>query len=65
MKQIYDNYTAEDQKVWKILFDRQFPALPKAAMKEFLTGLDKINFTGHDIPHFENTNKILRELTGW
>lgn len=65
MKQIYENYTAEDQQVWKILFDRQFPALPKAATKEFLTGLDKVNFTGDAIPNFENTNKILKELTGW
>ena len=65
MKQIYENYTAEDQKVWKILFDRQFPALPKAATKEFLTGLDKVNFSGEAIPNFDDTNKILKELTGW
>ena len=65
MKQIYENYTAEDQKVWKILFERQFPALPKAATKEFLLGLDKINFSPQAIPHFEETNKILRSLTGW
>jgi len=65
MKQNYENYTAEDQQVWKILFDRQFPALPKAATKEFLTGLDKVNFTGEGIPNFEDTNKILKELTGW
>lgn len=65
MKQIYENYTAEDQKVWKILFDRQFPALPKAATKEFLTGLDKVNFSGEAIPNFFYTNKILKELTGW
>lgn len=65
MKQIYENYTAEDQKVWKILFDRQFPTLPDAATKEFLKGLDKVNFTGEMIPNFEETNKILKELTGW
>ncbi|GHE61758.1 MULTISPECIES: phenylalanine 4-monooxygenase [Roseivirga] len=65
MKQIYENYTAEDQKVWKILFDRQFPELPKAATKEFLLGLDKVNFTADAIPNFDDTNKILRQLTGW
>ena len=64
MKQIYENYTAEDQQVWKILFDRQFPQLPQAATKEFLTGLEKINFTGEAIPNFEDTNKILKKLTG-
>lgn len=65
MKQIYENYTAEDQNVWKILFDRQFPSLPEAATREFLTGLDKVNFTGESIPNFEKTNEILRDLTGW
>ncbi|MBO3700542.1 phenylalanine 4-monooxygenase [Fabibacter sp. E12] len=65
MKQNYDNYTAEDQKVWNILFDRQFPALPTAATKEFLVGLDKVNFNGEGIPNFEETNKLLRALTGW
>lgn len=65
MKQHYENYTAEDQKVWKILFERQFPSLPKAATKQFLLGLDQVNFTGEAIPNFEETNKLLRDLTGW
>ncbi|MFY0592504.1 MAG: phenylalanine 4-monooxygenase [Roseivirga sp.] len=65
MKQNYDNYTAEDQKVWKILFDRQFPSLPKSATKEFLLGLDRVSFNGNAIPNFEKTNKVLRGLTGW
>ena len=65
MKQIYENYTEEDQKVWKILFDRQFPNLPEAATSEFLRGLQKVNFTADRIPNFDETNKILRELTGW
>lgn len=65
MKQNYENYTPEDQKVWNILFDRQFPSLPKAATKEFLIGLEKVSFTGKAIPNFEETNKVLRELTGW
>ncbi|MCE7990679.1 MAG: phenylalanine 4-monooxygenase [Roseivirga sp.] len=65
MKQIYENYTAEDQNVWKILFDRQFPNLPEAATGEFMTGLKKVNFTAEKIPNFEETNEILRGLTGW
>tara|TARA_R110001592_G_scaffold146888_2_gene371101 strand:- start:1718 stop:2455 length:738 start_codon:yes stop_codon:yes gene_type:complete len=65
MKQIYENYTAEDQKVWGILFDRQFPSLPKAATVEFNKGLKLVNFTNAGIPNFEETNEILRGLTGW
>ena len=65
MKQIYENYTAEDQKVWGILFDRQFPSLPKAATTEFTKGLKLVNFINEGIPNFEKTNEILRGLTGW
>ena len=65
MKQIYENYTEEDQGVWKILFDRQFPHLPEAATKEFMKGLKQVNFTADRIPNFEETNEILRGLTGW
>jgi phenylalanine-4-hydroxylase len=65
MKQIYENYTAEDQKVWKILFDRQFPNLPEAATLEFMAGLKKVNFSAGQIPNFEETNKLLKGLTGW
>lgn len=65
MKQQYENYTEEDQKVWKILFDRQFPHIPEAATSEFMRGLAKVKFTGDRIPNFEETNEILRRLTGW
>ncbi len=65
MKQEYDKYTEEDQKVWKILFDRQMPSLPKAATAEFMTGVKRVDFTGERIPNFEETNRILKELTGW
>ncbi|MEM7106928.1 MAG: phenylalanine 4-monooxygenase [Bacteroidota bacterium] len=65
MKQVYDAYTEEDHQVWKILFDRQIANLPQAATKEFLIGLEKINFTSDRIPNFDETNAILNELTGW
>ncbi len=65
MKQEYDKYTEEDQKVWKILFDRQMPNLPKAATQEFMKGIERVNFNGEAIPNFEETNKVLKSLTGW
>ena len=65
MQQVYDQYTAEDQQVWKILYDRQIVNLPKAATVEFLKGLDIVNFTNQQIPNFEETNVILKEATGW
>jgi len=65
MRQIYDNYTPEDFEVWRILYERQIKNLPNAASKAHLEGLDKVNFVSDEIPHFEDTNKILSELTGW
>ncbi|WP_375578756.1 phenylalanine 4-monooxygenase [Marivirga tractuosa] len=65
MEQIYDNYTTEDQEVWGILFGRQFQNIKKVATKEFVEGIDKIRFTEKAIPNFKETNKYLKDLTGW
>ena len=65
MKQIYGNYKKEDFAVWKLLYDRQIKNLPKAASKAHLEGLDKVNFIAGEIPHFDGTNQILSEMTGW
>lgn len=65
MKQEYDKYTDEDQKVWGILFDRQMPSLETAATAEFRKGIAKVDFHGKNIPNFESTNAVLKELTGW
>lgn len=65
MQQVYDNYTEEDNEVWKILFERQIKNLPTAATREYMIGLEKINFTADRIPNFVETNKILKSLTDW
>lgn len=65
MKQIYGNYTEEDQKVWQILFDRQIENLPTTATGEYLAGLERIHFSREMIPNFEKTNTLLRDITGW
>lgn len=65
MIQEYEKYTEEDFKVWKILYERQIVNLPHAASEAYLEGLKKIHFTSERIPHFEETSKILNQLTGW
>lgn len=65
LRQDYDAYTAEDFKVWKILFERQMPNLPKAACKAYLEGVDIVNFNADEIANFEKLNKILADTTGW
>lgn len=65
LKQDYEAYTAEDFKVWKILYERQMPNLPKAASQAYLDGVEIVKFTADRIANFEELNKILKETTGW
>lgn len=63
--QVYENYTNEDFEVWKILYERQMPALNVHAAKEYLEGLVNIQFSASTIPNISDTNKLLQEQTGW
>lgn len=65
MKQEYNHYTQEDFQVWKTLYERQIINLPHAASQAYLDGLKLIHFTAEKIPNFEETNAILKQLTGW
>lgn len=65
LKQDYEAYTAEDFKVWKILYERQMPNLPKAASQAYLDGVEIVKFTADRIANFEELNKVLKETTGW
>ena len=65
MTQEYDQYTEEDFKVWKLLYERQIVNLPDAASREYLEGLKRIHFQADKIPNFAETNVFLAELTGW
>jgi len=65
MKQEYNNYTQEDFEVWRLLYERQIVNLPQAATQAYLDGLQLINFTSEKIPNFEETNAVLKGLTGW
>lgn len=65
MEQAYEKYTTEDFTVWKLLYERQMTQLPQLASEAFLSGLKKVKFVAERIPHFEETNKLLRNITGW
>jgi len=64
-QQIYKNYTPEDFKVWKILFNRQLKNLEGIVADEFIQALKNLNFTAEKIPNFIEINKTLKKLTGW
>lgn len=64
-EQIYENYTEDDFKVWKILFNRQLKNLKGIVADEFITALKELNFKSDKIPNFSEVNKILKKSTGW
>ncbi|MBC8084239.1 MAG: phenylalanine 4-monooxygenase [Hymenobacter sp.] len=64
-QQHYDRYTAQDQLVWKVLFDRQTALLHKRACQAFARGLQRIGFQRNEIPRFAETSERLRQHTGW
>ena len=63
--QIYKNYTREDYKVWKILFNKRLKNLQGIVAEEFLIALKDLNFKAEKIPNFVEINNILRSTTGW
>lgn len=65
MQQIYSDYTREDFQVWETLFSRQVKALKGRVCKNYLEGMQRLNFRGDHIPDFRKVNPILREATGW
>lgn len=65
LRQEYDAYTEEDFKVWRILFERQMPNLPKAASKAYLDGVELVKFTAEKIANFAELNEVLTKTTGW
>lgn len=65
MKQEYEKYTDEDFQVWKLLYERQMPQLPGAAVPEYIEGIHRVKFVADRIPRFDETNALLRSYTGW
>ena len=65
LQQVYKDYTIEDFEVWKILYERQMPALKTHASQEYLDGIQNIKFNSNHIPNILDTNKLLQQQTGW
>ncbi len=65
MTQDYEKYKEEDFQVWKLLYERQYPELPGAAIQEYIEGIDRVRFVADKIPRFDETNQYLSSYTGW
>ena len=60
-------YTAEDQKVWKTLFERQIINLQDKACEEYLLCLNEMQsvLNSTHIPEFNQINEWFKTKTGW
>lgn len=66
MTQQYDNYTADEQAVWELLFRRQMDRLPGRASRAYMDGIVATGFPNARIPNFErDLNPRLLPITGW
>lgn len=59
------NYSAEENRIWNILFERQVKLLPGRACDEFITGLNTLGITSKAIPQLPDLSQRLKEKTGW
>lgn len=64
VKQPYDEYTAQNQAVWRYVMRMNVDYLSKVAHQSYIPGLDKTGITTETIPRMEGMNRILKEI-GW
>ncbi|MDI9358237.1 MAG: hypothetical protein QM528_04780 [Phycisphaerales bacterium] len=67
MEQLYNKYTAEDQEVWRYLFERQEKLLVGKASAEYLKCLKQLSpvLNSLKIPVFEKLSEYLYKTNGW
>lgn len=63
--QNWAHFTAEDHRVWDVLFARQQARLAGRAVRAFEEGLDLLRLARPGIPDFEELNARLFPRTGW
>jgi phenylalanine-4-hydroxylase len=61
----WENYTVEEHRVWKTLFERQSKLLPGRACDEFIQGMRNLTMDTDQIPDFRRLSEVLMKRTGW
>lgn len=64
VKQPYNEYTAQNQAVWRYVMRMNVDYLGKVAHESYLEGLKKTGISIESIPKMEGMNRILKEI-GW
>ncbi len=63
--QHYENYTADEQAIWRTLYERQLSLMPDHAAPEFMAGLRLLGADSQHIPVLEQASERLQRLTGF
>lgn len=58
-------YSAEENRTWATLVERQTSAIAGAACPEYLAGLSLLNLPPDRIPQLADINAVLQRATGW
>ncbi len=64
VKQPYNNYTAQNQAVWRYVMRMNIDYLSKVAHKSYIKGLKETGISVDFIPKMEGMNRILKDI-GW
>ena len=60
IEQIYSNYSAEDFKVWELLYLKQFNLLKGNVSQSFLDGLDLLDFNSSNSSSSKMTSSAIK-----
>ncbi|AUC21207.1 phenylalanine 4-monooxygenase [Polaribacter sejongensis] len=64
VQQPYEEYTAQNQAVWRYVMRMNVDYLSKVAHKSYISGLEKTGISVENIPYMAGMNRILKEI-GW
>lgn len=64
VKQPYEEYTPQNQAVWRYVMRMNVDFLSKVAHESYVEGLEKTGISSESIPRMEGMNRILEKI-GW
>ncbi|MEL4456628.1 aromatic amino acid hydroxylase [Lutimonas vermicola] len=64
LKQPYDEYTWQNQAVWRYVMRKNMDYLSEVAHESYIPGLAKAGISVDEIPRMEGMNRILKDI-GW
>ena len=64
VKQPYENYTAQNQAVWRYVMLMNIDYLSNVVHESYIEGLKKTGISIDEIPKMEGMNRILKDI-GW